>query len=70
MTTSTKAAYANLKERFRLLSNLTGAGSILYVDSMTVMKPGSESDRSEQTMALATAGQKLLVPSGGQRLAR
>jgi len=60
MTTSTKAAYANLKERFRLLSNLTGAASILYMDSMTVMKPGSESDRSEQTMALATAGQKLL----------
>jgi carboxypeptidase Taq len=60
MMTSTKAAYANLKERFHLLSNLTGAASILYMDSMTVMKPGSESDRSEQTMALATAGQKLL----------
>ena len=60
MMTSTKAIYANLKERFRLLSNLTGAASILYMDSMTVMKPGSESDRSEQTMALATAGQKLL----------
>ena len=58
--TSTKTAYANLKERFRLLSNLTGAGSILYMDSMTAMKPGSDSDRSEQTMALATAGQKLL----------
>lgn len=61
MTTSTEAAYASLKERFHLLANLTGAGSILYLDSMTVMKPGSESDRSEQTMALATAGQKLLA---------
>ena len=60
MTTPTKAAYASLKERFHLLSNLTGAASILYMDSMTVMKPGSEPDRSEQTMALATAGQKLL----------
>jgi carboxypeptidase Taq len=59
--TSTDAAYASLKERFRLLSNLTGAASILYMDSMTVMKPGSEADRSEQTMALATAGQKLLA---------
>lgn len=60
MTTSINAAYASLKERFHLLSNLTGAGSILYMDSMTAMKPGSESDRSEQSMALATAGQKLL----------
>jgi carboxypeptidase Taq len=60
MTTSTHAPYASLKERFHLLSNLTGAASILFMDSMTAMKPGSESDRSEQTMALATAGQKLL----------
>ena len=54
------APYASLKERFHLLSNLSGAAGILYMDSMTAMKPGSESDRSEQTMALATAGQKLL----------
>ena len=60
MTTSATGAYASLKERFRLLANLTGASSILYIDSMTVMKPGSESDRSEQTMALVSAGQKLL----------
>lgn len=61
MTTSTKSAYASLKERFHLLSNLTGAGSILYLDSMTAMKPGSEADRSEQSMALVSAGQKLLA---------
>ncbi|MDB5492568.1 MAG: Thermostable carboxypeptidase 1 [Micavibrio sp.] len=54
-------AYENLKDRYRLLSNLNGAGSILYMDSMVVMKPGSEADRSEQSMALATAAQKLLT---------
>lgn len=58
--TTTPSAYENLKERFRLLSNLGGAGSILYMDSMTAMKQGSDNDRSEQTMALASAGQKLL----------
>lgn len=56
----TASAYDNLKDRFRLLSNLTGASSILYMDSMTAMKPGSDNDRSEQSMALASAGQKLL----------
>ncbi|MEP7123003.1 MAG: carboxypeptidase M32 [Byssovorax sp.] len=59
--TSMPTAYASLKERFHLLGNLTGAGGILYMDSMTVMRPGSEADRSEQTMALATARQKLLA---------
>ena len=48
-------AYEKLKERFRLLSGLTGASSILYMDSMTAMRPGSDSDRSEQMMALASA---------------
>lgn len=53
-------AYQNLKDRFHLLSNLSGADSILYMDSMTAMKQGSENDRSEQCMALASASQKLL----------
>lgn len=61
MGTAQNTAYQNLKERFRLLSGLSGAGSILYMDSMTVMKSGSENDRSEQTMALASASQKLLT---------
>lgn len=53
-------AYEKLKERFRLLSGLTGASSILYMDSMTAMRPGSDSDRSEQMMALASAGHMLV----------
>lgn len=55
------AAYQKLKERFHTLSALNGADSILYMDSMTVMKPGSESDRAEQSMAIATAHHKLLT---------
>jgi carboxypeptidase Taq len=63
------SAYENLKDRFRLLSNLDGANGILYMDSMIPMKPGSENDRSEQTMALASAGQKLLsLPEVGDWL--
>lgn len=61
MPTSPPSAYQNLKARYHLLANLKGANSILYMDSMTVMKPGSEADRSEQSMALAIAGQKLIT---------
>ncbi|AGH97472.1 carboxypeptidase M32 [Micavibrio aeruginosavorus] len=58
---ATHSAYEKLKDRFRTISNLGGAGSILYMDGMTVMKPGSDSDRSEQMMALASAGHMLLT---------
>lgn len=54
-------AYQKLKDRFSMLSGLSGAGSILYMDSMTVMASGSEGDRSEQTMALASAAHILLT---------
>ena len=57
----THTAYEKLKDRFRTIANLGGAGSILYMDSMTAMKPGSDNDRSEQMMALASAGHMLLT---------
>ena len=54
-------AYQKLKDRFRLIANLGGANSILYVDSATTMKPGSDGDRSEQMMAIASASHMLMV---------
>lgn len=53
-------AYQKLKGRFHMLSALQGGSIILELDSKTAMKPGSAKDRSEQMMAIASAGHMLI----------
>lgn len=58
---SAAASYQQLKQRFHMIAALEGASGILYMDSMTAMKPGSSDDRSEQMMAIASANHTLIT---------
>ncbi len=54
-------AYKALEERFRHLSALDGAASVLQWDSGTMMPDGGSAARGEQLAALATVRHRLLV---------
>ncbi len=61
-------AYPALEARFKRLSALRGAGSVLEWDSQTMMPPGGADARAEQTAALALACHEILTDPALGRL--
>lgn len=54
------AAYRELKRLFALMTNLQNASALLQHDAAIFMAPGSEADRTQQVLAIASARYDIL----------
>lgn len=67
---SAESAYARLEDRFRRLSAVQGALSVLHWDSAAVMPPGGAEVRGEQIAALSLiAHEQITAPDMGDLIA-